>query len=227
MSAKVFSEARILESWGRNAAAWTVAVRDRKIDSRVQVTDRAIVEAILSRRPGSVLDLGCGEGWLVRELAARNIEALGVDAVPGLIADAMAAGGGGFLQVSYEDLATGKHGVLVDVIACNFSLLGKESVEDVFRTAPLLLNPHGSLIVQTLHPVFACGDLPYQDGWRAGSWAGFSADFTDPAPWYFRTLDSWVELFVNNGFRLLEVREPLHPHTQTPASVIFIAEPPA
>jgi hypothetical protein len=27
-----------------------------------------------------------------------------------------------------------------------------------------------------------------------------------------------------NGWRLLEIREPLHPETQRPASVIFIAD---
>jgi hypothetical protein len=125
---------------------------------------------------------------------------------------------------SYEEIAAGKLNISVDVIVCNFALLGKESVEGVFRATPSLLNAHGAFIVQTLHPFVACDDFPYQDGWREGSWAGFSAAFTDPAPWYFRTLESWIKLFLDSGFRLLEVREPLHPKTQKPASVIFIAE---
>jgi hypothetical protein len=29
-----------------------------------------------------------------------------------------------------------------------------------------LLNAGGTAIVQTLHPVIACGDAPYVDGWR-------------------------------------------------------------
>ena len=78
--------------------------------------------------------------------------------------------------------------------------------------------------MQTLHPTLACGDLPYRDGWRLGSWSGFNDDFIDPAPWYFRTLSSWIELFIESGFKLLEMREPIHPLTQKPASVIFIAE---
>ena len=53
---------------------------------------------------------------------------------------------------------------------------------------------------------------------------GFSKDFINPAPWYFRTLESWVVLFVDSGFRLLELREPLHPTSRKPASAIFIAE---
>jgi hypothetical protein len=58
---------------------------------------------------------------------------------------------------------------------------------------------------------------------RPGSWTGFSADFVDPAPWYFRTMETWIALIAGGGLRLCEVREPLHPATQKPASVIFIA----
>lgn len=224
MNIPQFSDAKIVDSWEKNARPWTDAVREGQIDSRSKVTNQAIVDAILSRSPLSVLDIGCGEGWLARELAARNIHVVGVDAVPELIEIAQHAGGGDFRIASYEEIAAGKVKVSVDIMVCNFALLGKESVEGVFRTASSLLNPHGSFLVQTLHPVVACGDLPYQDGWWEGSWAGFSSNFRDPAPWYFRTLQSWIKLFVDSGLRLLEVREPIHPKTQKPASVIYIAE---
>jgi hypothetical protein len=72
----------------------------------------------------------------------------------------------------------------------------------------------------------ACGDSPYVDGWREGSWSGFSSDFTDPPPWYFRTLESWVRLFSQNGLHLLELREPIHPTTGKPASALFISGAP-
>ncbi|MCU0545765.1 MAG: class I SAM-dependent methyltransferase [Oscillatoriaceae cyanobacterium Prado104] len=224
MNTDRLNDAQIIKSWEKNALAWTVAVREGQIESRKQITDRAIVDAILNCQPSSVLDLGCGEGWLVRELAARKITALGTDAVPAQIAAAQHFGSGDFRAISYEDISAGKLKVSVDVVVSNFSLLGKESVEGIFKAVPSLLNASGSFIVQTLHPVLVCGDFPYRDGWRDGSWAGFSKDFTEPAPWYFRTLESWIKLFVVSGFRLQEVREPLHPKTQTPASAIFIGD---
>jgi 2-polyprenyl-3-methyl-5-hydroxy-6-metoxy-1,4-benzoquinol methylase len=222
-----FSDAKIVDSWHKNALPWTTAVRESQIESRKLITDRSIIEAILSRSPKSVLDLGCGEGWLTRELSARDIQSIGVDVIPALIESAKSIGSEDFRLLSYEQIAAGKLDLSVDAIACNFSLFGKESVEQLVRVIPSLLNPDGVFIVQTLHPIVVCGDLPYRDGWREGSWHGFSSDFTDPAPWYFRTLENWIDLFIKSRLNVIKVREPIHPISQQPASIVFITQPQA
>jgi 2-polyprenyl-3-methyl-5-hydroxy-6-metoxy-1,4-benzoquinol methylase len=223
MNSELLSDAEIIEAWHANAAPWTKAVRDGDIESRRLVTDRAVVDAIVSRTPRLVLDVGCGEGWLARALSSEGIEVIGIDVVPALIEQAQKAGGGRFQVATYNELAEGKLDVLVDLVVCNFSLIGKESVNGVIAAVKSLLHPGGSLIVQTLHPLIACADRPYVDGWRPGSWSGFSEHFVRPAPWYFRTLESWVRLFTANGWHLEELREPMHPHTGKPASILFIA----
>jgi len=224
MSSDKLSDARIIDSWQKNASPWTDAVRGDQIESRTLVTNRAIVDAVMSRAPRTVLDVGCGEGWLVRALAERGVQATGVDVVPALVEQASRAGGGEFRVASYEQIAAGELDIEVDVAVANFALIGKESVEGVVRRAPDLLADNGALVIQTLHPVVAGGDLPYEDGWRQGSWAGFSNQFSDPAPWYFRTVESWKRLLAESGFGRVETREPIHPGTGKPASVIFIAE---
>jgi SAM-dependent methyltransferase len=218
------SDARLVASWQINASAWTRAVRERQIESRRLVTDAAIVDAVLGQAPRAVLDLGCGEGWLVRALAERGVRGMGVDAVPALIEAAAAAGGGDFRVASFEEIAAGGLEVAADVAVANFSLTGKECVEGLLQRVPSLLVPRGRLIVQTGHPSVVGGERPYADGWLEGSWAGFSADFSAPAPWYFRTLGGWVALLARSGLRLHELREPLDPRTHRPASLILIAE---
>jgi SAM-dependent methyltransferase len=199
-------------------------VRDGHIESRRLATDQAIVDAVLSRSPRSVLDIGCGEGWLAGVLGRKGISVVGVDAVPELIERARASGVGDFRVLSYSDIAAGALRISVEAVVCNFALFGDGSVVALFAAVSKLLTLEGSFIVQTLHPVFACGDLPYRDGWREGSWTGFGAEFTDPPRWYFRTLESWNQLFERSGLIVRETREPLHPISGVPASVIFIAQ---
>lgn len=216
------SDRKIVDSWRKNASQWTAAVRNGQIESRKLVTNKAIVDAVMSHSPQSVIDIGCGEGWLVREIASRGSRAVGVDAVPALIDQAKAAGGGDFFVTPYEAILHGSVEGQFDVAVCNFSLLGKEVVESLFSAVPSLLKPGGIFIVQTLHPVVANGDSLYVDGWRDGSWAGFGTDFVDPAPWYFRTIENWVALFSDNGFGIREILEPINPKTNKPASIVFV-----
>jgi hypothetical protein len=125
--------------------------------------------------------------------------------------------------MSYEELADGLLADRFDAVVANFALIGAEAVDALIASVPRLLAPNGSLLIQTIHPVVANGDLPYKDGWRPGSWAGFSSEFTDPAPWYFRTMETWEKLIGDSGLRLQQRLEPINPGTGKPASVIFIA----
>jgi 2-polyprenyl-3-methyl-5-hydroxy-6-metoxy-1,4-benzoquinol methylase len=222
MKSESNKDREIIDSWFKNAAPWIVAIQEQQIESRKLITDRSIIDAVVSRNAQTVLDLGCGEGWLTRELSARGMEVVGVDAIPTLITQARSMSIDRFELATYTEIAAGKLAEKFDVVVANFSLFGNESVVDLFRSIPLLLNPQGALIIQTLHPMISCGDLAYVDGWRSSSWVGFSDDFTDPAPWYFRTLATWIKLYRTNEFSLVEIREPLHPSTGKPASVIFI-----
>ena len=90
MTIDQLSDAKIVDSWHKNATPWTDAVRDSQIESRKLVTNQAIVDAVRRRAPRTVLDIGCGEGWLVRALAERGMRATGVDVVPALIEQARA-----------------------------------------------------------------------------------------------------------------------------------------
>ena len=221
------TDERIVESWSRNSDPWVAAVRGREIASRALVTDAAIVDAVRSCAPRTGVDLGCGEGWLVRALP--EVQMVGVDAIAGLVEAARASSGsaGDFRVMSYEAIAAGGLQLAADVALCNFSLIGEASTAGLLRAAPSYLRPGGTLIVQTVHPLVSCGDAPYVDGWRAGSWAGFSSDFTDAPPWYFRTLASWVALFIDSGLRLTALREPVHPETGKPVSLILMAQLPS
>jgi len=217
-------ESTLLESWHHNSHAWIEAIRSGSIESRLQVTDQAILLAVLSRQPERVLDLGCGEGWLLRSLADRGIEAVGVDGDATLVEAARAAGSSAVHVASYDDLVVNKVEIGQDynLICANFSLLHQDIIP-LLTSMNALLAPGGALVIQTLHPwTAAAGD--YQDGWREETFSGFKGQW-QPMPWYMRTLSSWVNALDMAGFRLASLQEPQHPQSPVPQSLLLVAEP--
>jgi 2-polyprenyl-3-methyl-5-hydroxy-6-metoxy-1,4-benzoquinol methylase len=216
---------RIAESWTDNAAAWTQVVRDGLIPSRTAGTNAAVVQACLSLAQGPVLDVGCGEGWLVRELAVRGIAATGVDVSAPLIAEAAQRGGGTFAVATYDQLerdATLAAGPWAGIV-CNFALLA-DPLHPLLGALKNRLQPNGRLIVQTVHSWSARGDAPYRSGWRTEAFDAFAVAFPTPMPWYYRTLSSWLEEFARAGLSVTQLDEPLHPETGAPLSLLFHCE---
>ncbi len=218
------NEKHIITSWLQNAKPWIQAITNDEIESRQLTTNEVIVNTLLKKAPKKVMDIGCGEGWLARVLHESGIKVHGIDIVPELVDEAKRLGGGSFQVLPYEDLPKGVIKEKFDVVVCNFSLLGNESVNHIFQSVKHLLNDNGFFIIQTIHPIAGCGEAEYKDGWRAGSWAGFNPKFTNPPPWYFRTLETWKSLFMQYEIRLSEILEPVNPKTGTFASIIFIGE---
>jgi len=210
------------ESWERNAAAWTDAVREQRIASRRAGTDAAIVDAVLRLAPSRVLDVGCGEGWLARVLDARGVAVVGIDASAALIESARALGGGRFEAMTYTDLAADALGAPFDVAVCNFALL-EEDLAPAFDAIARTLGESGRLIVQTVHPWTACGDARYENGWRLETFAAFGGGFVAPMPWYFRTLGAWIDALAASGFRVEHVEEPVDPESRKPLSLLLTA----
>lgn len=215
---------RLIRSWTGNAAAWTAAVRDGRIESRRLATDAAILDALRALRPARVLDVGCGEGWLCRALAAHGIEAVGIDVSAPLVDAARAAGSGRFEVLPYAGLADAARRLgTFDALACNFALL-EEDIVPMLRDLHALLAPGGHLVIQTVHPWTACGDEAYRDGWRLEDFAAFGDQaFPEPMPWYFRTLATWLANLDDAGYRVDRLREPAHPGTARPLSLLLEA----
>jgi 2-polyprenyl-3-methyl-5-hydroxy-6-metoxy-1,4-benzoquinol methylase len=216
-------EREILQSWIANSNPWIRTVQHGEIESRKLATNAAITEAVAALEPATVLDVGCGEGWLCRALESQGIAAYGVDGSPVLIEEALSTGSSKFLVQSYADIIV--RGVvwsqMFDVIVCNFSLFGKDS------TAPLLraLHPHlavdGHMVIQTLHPSNPSIDATDVSGWRTESWEGMQGSYSAPYQWYYRTSRDWHALFRASGLIIEDVSEVLHPARNIPWSIIF------
>ena len=216
-------EEKILESWKINALSWIEVIESNAIESRKLATNSAIINAVVSLSPVSMVDIGCGEGWLAKELADRGISVTGIDAIPALIEKAREKGSGKFITASYQEIADGE--VLgeqkFDVVVINFALISKDSTEQLLGAIPALLNKGGKLLIQTLHPYNRKALDDYKTGWKTGSWDGLGEKFSEPYEWYFRTMEDWFALLGNAGFTKLKATDVHHPQTGLLLSVIF------
>lgn len=214
----------LARSWVENAESWTEAVRAGRIESRRLITDNAVVETVLSRGGSRVLDVGCGEGWLARRLSREGRDVVGFDGSARLVERARELGGGSFIALSYEAFAEdpGRAGRDHDVVVANFALLSEE-IGPLLRALRRVVAATGSLVIQTVHPESVEG-RPSADGWREETFTPLAPLAFSAMPWYFRTADSWVRELERNGWRVVEVREPVRPGTGEAASLILVAQ---
>ncbi len=216
-------EQQIIHSWTENAAAWTESVRSNQIESRKVATNKAIVETIIERNPSNVLDVGCGEGWLVRELAQHGMDVTGIDCSAPLIDRARELGKGTFHVLTYDEFESTSvfDATEFDAVVCNFALVG-ESVELLLSSLRKLLHDDGKLFIQTVHPFAVCGpDDQYMDGWRTETFSSFGPGYKEAMPWYLRTVGSWFSVLKKAGFQVDDCKEPIHPSTGKALSLVL------
>jgi len=209
--------------WEQNAAQW-----DRVIDAGVfksrKITSAAILNEIKRHQFKSLLDIGCGEGWIAGALDLKSVDYLGIDGSNALIEIAKAKHRAQFKKASYDELTQKVwnpkrkfNGILF-----NFCLFD-EDVSDVLRTSSQFLQKGGLILIQTLHPCFALAE--YRDGWNSEDFKSSGAEFSGEMPWYGRTLAGWTAMFEKSGLVIKEIVEPMN--EGKPASIIFILGPSA
>lgn len=210
-----------IASWSDNAERWTAAVRGRSIASRREATDAAILSAARAGPLGKALDVGCGEGWLCRELRRDCVEIVGIDASSELVSRAREEGGANYLVLSYAELAEApmRAGSEFDTVICNFSLLD-DTVDALLDALASISNPKARLLIQTLHPMTL---TPYEDGWRVERFDAFCDAGWAPMPYFARTLSSWIDA-ISSKWALKKIMEPKARSAQTPASLLLVAK---
>jgi 2-polyprenyl-3-methyl-5-hydroxy-6-metoxy-1,4-benzoquinol methylase len=194
----------LTRSWDRNASKWTRVVRDGLIPSRRAGTDDAVLNAIVGLGPNRLLDIGCGEGWLIRAALARTgCAAVGIDGAAALIEAARAADTANTYHVlDYDSFAASDIGTDFDVAVFNYSLFA-EDIVPLLRAAASRLVPSGAIIIQTLHPGGG-----QDDGWRMEDFTAFDGGDWAAMPWYYRTLGSWRAVLSDAELEVRETREP-------------------
>jgi ubiquinone/menaquinone biosynthesis C-methylase UbiE len=214
----------VADSWEEIAGEW-IARLDAGLDpARFGLLDDWMLRLLGDVGGLDVIDLGCGEGRFCRMLAARGARTLGVDLQPTFVerASALAGPGEEYLRGDIQSL-DGVPDASFDLAVSYLSLLDVPDEVAALREAWRVLRAGGRLLVCNLAPL---ATAPAADDHWHRDVAGAKLhrivdDYAHEGPrdvivWagqrvtnYHRMLSTTVNAFIQTGFRLTGLHEPL------------------
>lgn len=210
--------------WAQNADFWVKIIREHRDRYRIELTDAAVLAAIGNCEGLDVLDVGCGEGYMARELAKRGAaQVRGIDKLADLVAAAQAASDPA-LQFQEGDAAElpFEAGVF-DLVLANHLLNDLQDIQTPISEFARVLKPGGQFVALFLHPCFygyraertaIRRTLPVTEYFSLRSVEQtFEVDgITSPAETvtWVRPLEAYTTVLADNGLHIVGLTEP-HP----------------
>lgn len=212
--------------WDINASYWAQIMREHRDRYRNELTDPAMLKVMGEPAGMTVLDAGCGEGYLSRILAEKGAIVRGVDSSTKLIEAARVQNIDNTLPISFdianvEDLPYTSE--MFDLVICNHLLNDLYDPSKPIREFSRVLRTGGRLIILILHPCFYNKHTERDqttNGLIASSYfetrsieQPFEVDgLTSPVAntAWFRPLEFYTEELCKSGFSITSLTEP-HP----------------
>lgn len=221
----MLGDERVSDAYSKNAEFWITIIRDKLDPYQTQVTDPALLDLIGDCHGLEILDAGCGEGYLSRELIRRGAEHVdGVDTCAEFITAARShpeqAPSTSFHLADVAALPLPDRSV--DLVVANRLPNGIATPERRFLEFARVLRPSGRLIVLGMHPCFYAAraersgsggfDLDAYFGVRTVEQPFNVAGVTSPAAsvQQFYSLEAYIGMITSAGFVMTDLREP-HP----------------
>lgn len=222
MGSFIDSEGKNIESMGEY---WINSIRNDLDAVRKYVSNPALYNEFDTLDASLViLDAGCGEGYLTRELTNRGHHVIGIDESSYLIKAAKEASVGPeeyiLADVNNLPVADG----LIDAVISNFLMIELENPHQFIAEASRVLNQHGRLIIQTIHPSLFISKTGQAEGKIVEDYhvsqaqalpiINFDPNSADqhetpePIVWYHHSLETYVTPLVDNGFYIRGIKEP-------------------
>jgi 2-polyprenyl-3-methyl-5-hydroxy-6-metoxy-1,4-benzoquinol methylase len=213
------------DSYAINAEFWVKIIREHLDRFRTELTDETVFRAIGQCNGLRVLDVGCGEGYLSRELASSGANVTGLDTSDALIHAATAEAHRLTLPVKYyvagvEAIPEDDH--TFDIVVCNHVMTDVADPGPALKEIGRVTKTGGKLVILMLHPCFYTGNIDGRGGRDVSVASYFStrlvtqqfrvAGINSPGEVRntFRPLEQYMSALFEAGFVLTDLSEP-HP----------------
>ncbi len=196
-------------AWEEIAEEWRALVL-RGGDDRFHAANSGAFFELLPAPLGRVLDLGCGEGRIARELKARGYDVTGIDVSPTLVEFAREADPDGDYLVADAAALPFEDGAFELVVAF-MSLQDMDDPEAAIREAARMLASGGRLCLAILHPLRSAGTVDQEAGTFAITGSYFdTVHHIRPGiqvPSVHRPLETYLRALENAGLLVAALRE--------------------
>jgi SAM-dependent methyltransferase len=227
MSSEIHRPGPIVE--GSNSRHWEAEAEHRLAWTRTPGHNLAYVdfgplffEMIVPPPLGLTLEVGCGEGRVMRDLAARGHTVIGVDSSPTLLSHARAAAPySSYILADAASLPLVSSSV--DLVVAHNSLMDIDDLPGAVREAARVLRPGGRLAVCVTHPVADAGGFPNREAGSPfviedsylGTYLYSDIDERDGLLMHFRgwrhSFEVYSKALEAAGLVIERLREPAYP----------------
>ena len=223
-----FDAASVRESWDRAADAFDRAQTSGLDFYRTEFFGPAQIELCGDVRGLSLIDVGCGSGYLARAMAERGARVTGIDVSPRMIALAERHEADTPLGITYlvgdaAEIASYTSDASFDMATSCLALQDMPNADAVLRGVHAVLRPGGRFVASITHP---CSDMPFRRWERdergakrwlcvdryfergpiTFTWERFGEKVSTMA--MHATLEDWFAWIHAAGFQLRAFREP-------------------
>lgn len=225
------NDQQISKAWDKVADQWSIRYTEYGDINRQYIIDPAIFRIIGSVKGLSILDAGCGSGYLCRLLAKKGAKVFGIELSKRFIEIAGQKEREAPLGITYYlgticNLEMFRDETF-DMVISNLVLMDVADFKTAIKEIHRVLKKNGRLIFSIMHPCFSS---PPVRGWvrkpedsnRKEDWICWKVDryfdrsmeiwrfYADWPPVYsfHRPLSDYVRTLIGNGFTIAEFEEP-------------------
>jgi len=172
---------KTFDKWAQNGRAELMEIEHGKNVSK-------FLQTVSFDKPFTFLDVGCGNGWVVRKIAKEEKckKSIGIDKSKKMILEAIKKNNIGKEKFIHTDIETWKYRGKFDFIFAMESLYYADSIEIALEKIYKMLKPRGQ---------FFCGTDFYTDNKATARWASIMK-----IQMHLHSKKEWKKFFQNTGF---------------------------
>ncbi len=215
----------VREFWNRVAADWEIQVGEDGDSNRILNSDPILWKFVGEVRGRSILDAGCGTGYLACKLAQQDAIVTGIDISEKMIAIAKEKSAIKNLQIDfYVDDCSRLEKLCdrcFDLIVANYVLMDVPDLKGALNAFNRVLKLSGNVVLVFSHPCFPQGKAIVSENseevnysWNFSyferhkciepPWKHFTSEFI----WFHRPLSDYWKAFKSSGFEIIDFDEP-------------------